>query len=63
MVKQLRIDHFNQWLEVQDFKAEIYFKNRLNKFHLSELFFPYQIGALLSIWLQLHVVVAILQAQ
>ncbi len=43
MPKQQRIDHFNQWPLAQKFKAESLFEDRLAKFKLQEIFFPYQL--------------------
>ena len=42
-MKKQRIDHFNHWPMVQEFTAEVAFKERVKSFHLEELFFPYQI--------------------
>ncbi|QXE92117.1 hypothetical protein KP001_06205 [Geomonas subterranea] len=43
MAKQLRIDHFNHWPKLQDFRAEVDFRKRLEQFETNQLFFPYQI--------------------
>jgi hypothetical protein len=43
VAKQLRIDHFNHWPKAQDFRAEVDFKKRLERFETNQLFFPYQI--------------------
>ncbi|MBL0573769.1 hypothetical protein JD522_10080 [Aeromonas hydrophila] len=43
MAKKQRIDHFNKWPEVQEFKAETLFKERMQQLSKKELFFPYQI--------------------
>lgn len=43
MAKQQRIDHFNMWPRAQEFPAESHFRDRVSKFDIADLFFPYQI--------------------
>jgi hypothetical protein len=42
-MKELRIKHFNQWPSIQEFNAEVQFKERVGLFKIEDLFFPYQL--------------------